>query len=92
MKHVDNLIDVLLRERAHSVTKFGIINGKDAITRVTHRLTRGKLPPPGCALDVVVTTGRPNYRERKVLKKWRKLGSYKQGGTWIQYPPRRRAA
>lgn len=92
MRHVDRLLTKLLEQRAHSITLFGELHGKDVITRVTHRLSRGRLPPPGCPLDAVVTTGRPNYRERKFLKRRRKAGQYRRGMLMIQMPPQRRSA
>jgi hypothetical protein len=81
MKHLDTLVGALLRQEGYSITLFG----KGRVTRVTRR---GKIDRRGKSTDLVVTFGKPNYRERQ----WLKTGRAKRGKVVMRGYPQRRAA
>lgn len=91
MKYLRNVVaavvEALLAADAHRATKF---LGPKAIVRATRPLLRGKVPKRG-NIEIVVSMGRPNYRERQFVKKCQKAGEkFPVKKVQLSFPPKRR--
>lgn len=84
---VVQVVEALLLTGAHTATKF---LGSKAIVRATRPLEDGKLPKRG-NIEIRVTMGLPNYRERQFIKDCFKAGeNLPVKRVQIKYPPKRR--
>lgn len=71
MKYVEATVAALLRSGARMATKY--VSEKE-IVRATRRRYRGKIVKNAKNTDIVLTLGRPNYRERIFIKRCRAAG------------------
>lgn len=84
---VTRIVEALLICDAHRATKY--VNPKH-IVRATRKLTGGKIDRRERNIEIVLTIGRPNYRERKFIKDCKKSGvKFPVRGVQMQYPRRR---
>jgi hypothetical protein len=76
--------------------KMGAVRGTQyvspkEIVRVTRRRYDGKFPAQGKPVELMVSSGRPNYRERLFIKKCKKAGEpfpvKKIQWTWMKGIP-----
>lgn len=70
MRYVDKVVDALIAAEAHKATKY--ISDR-MVVRACRRLFRGCVPRCD-SIDIVLTIGRPNYAERKFIKKCKAAG------------------
>jgi hypothetical protein len=70
MREVRAVVDALIRTRAHRATKF--VSPK-LVVRATRRLNRKRVPSDKC-IEVTLTIGPPNFRERKAITKFKRVG------------------
>lgn len=85
--HIVQVVEALLTTEAHTATKYV---GSRVIVRATRPLLRGKIPRRG-NVTVVLTAGRPNYRERQFIKACFKAGeNLPVNKVQLRYPPKRR--
>ena len=61
------------------------------VIRATQKLHRGRVRRSTANLEVLVTIGRPNYRERQYIKACLKAGEpFPVRKVALQFPPKRR--
>ena len=76
MKYLEQVVDTLLAAGAHKATKY--ISEREVIhaTRRTYKARSGKrvFPAKNQNVDLVVTIGRPNYRDREFIRKCKAAG------------------
>lgn len=83
MQHVEAVVRTLVWEKARQAVKY--VSPKE-IVRATRRLQRGRVP---CGnIDIVLTIGRPNYKDRQFIKKCQKVGEpFPVKKIQLRYPP-----
>lgn len=83
------VVEALLTADAHTATKF---LGPNVIVRATRPLTkRGRLPQGNPRVHLVLTLGRPNYRERQFVKACQAAGEkFPVKKVQLRFPPKRR--
>ena len=89
MQHVEQTVRALVDSNAHRATKY--VSSKH-IVRATRRLVRGKVPN-GKNVEIVLTSGQPNYAERKFIKQLHKAGEpLPVKKIQLKFPPKSRKA
>lgn len=73
MKHVEAVVMNLIFHDAHRATKFVSPTEVVRATRRLYRADRGRIPKRG-PIEIVLHLGRPNARELKIAKQYRKAG------------------
>lgn len=90
MKSAQKVIDAVVANGAYRATLY--VSDR-LVMRATRRLHRGRIPRKTENIEVTVTSGRPNYRERKFIKLCKKAGeSFPVRRVQLQFPPKRRSA
>lgn len=87
MKHLDQVVESLLSNHAHTATKFVAPN---QVIRATRRLSGGKIDRRE-NVEIVLTIGRPNHEERDFIKTCQKAGEpFPVKKIRIKGPPKRK--
>lgn len=68
MSAIKDVVEVLLRENYHQTTVF--LN-ESRIVRATRKLFGGKIDKLG-SVEIMLTIGRPNYLDRKLIKRFKR--------------------
>lgn len=68
---LEQVVEALLYNKARCATKF--VSEKEVI-RAVRPCYRGKLPRKTSNLEIVLTHGRPNYKERQFIRRCKKAG------------------
>lgn len=85
-KYVSAVIVALLENRVHSAVKYV---SPSLVVRGTRRLVKGKTIDGREKVEVVLTIGSPNYRERDFVKSCKKAGeSFPVRKIVLKYPPK----
>jgi len=79
-KVIGQTVKDLLFYKAQHATYFG---SKNFIVRATRKLYKGKMLPGN--IEVSLTIGRPNYKEREFIKRHDPVGA-----TYFKYPPNKK--
>ena len=79
-KIIGQTVKDLLYYQAQYATYFG---SKNFIVRATRKLYKGKMLPGN--IEVTLTIGRPNYKEREFIKRFDPVGA-----TYFKYPPKKK--
>lgn len=85
-KYIPEVIEMLLENKAHKATKY-LSDRK--IIRATRKAYQGKFT--GKELEIILTIGKPNYREREQIKSMKKKDVFKllKRSTWFKYLPKK---
>lgn len=85
--HVPMVVGGVMAEGAHRATKFV---DRNFVVRATRKLIAGRLPRKGYNVEITLTFGRPNYRERQFIKACVKAGEpFPVKKVQIKFPPKR---
>lgn len=87
---IEKVVAALRLSRAHTATKYVAENH---VIRATAVLYGGRLRSKRSNEEIVLTIGRPNYRERRFIRACKKAGEpFPVRKIQLKFPPVKRAA
>lgn len=87
MNTIGCVYNAVVANGARSATKY---LSDRLVVRATRRLYGGKILPKHYNTEVVITVGRPNYRERQFIKECKRAGeSFPVRKIQLRFPRRR---
>lgn len=88
MRFAQKVIDTLVASGAWRATKY--ISDRVVVT-ATRKLFRRRLPGKRYNIEVILHSGRPNYREREFIKECKRAGvTFPVKKIHLQFPPKLR--